>query len=138
MMALYLVDTSALVRMRHDTVRQRLEPIIEAGDAATCAILDLEILCSARNHADLERIRKRRQLAYARVPVNDEIFDRVMDVQSQLARKGRHRLPIPDLIAAAAAEKAGLVVIHYDAHYDVIAEATGQPVEWVVKRGSVD
>jgi hypothetical protein len=37
----------------------------------------------------------------------------------------------------AAAESAGLIVLHYDADYDRIAAVTGQPVEWVVPRGSV-
>jgi len=29
-------------------------------------------------------------------------------------------------------------VLHYDAGFDVIASVTGQPVEWVVPRGSID
>jgi len=29
-------------------------------------------------------------------------------------------------------------VLHYDADYDRIAGVTGQAVEWVVERGSVD
>jgi len=28
-------------------------------------------------------------------------------------------------------------VLHYDADFELIAEVTGQPVEWVVPRGSV-
>ena len=55
----------------------------------------------------------------------------------QLAPKGHHRLPIPDLIIAAAAESAELSVLHYDADYERIAEVTGQPNEWIVPRGSV-
>jgi len=40
-------------------------------------------------------------------------------------------------VIAAAAERAGPTVLHYDADYDLTAEITGQPVEWVVERGSV-
>ncbi len=40
-------------------------------------------------------------------------------------------------IIAATAELAGLAVLHYDRDYDLIAEITGQNVEWVVPRGSV-
>lgn len=137
MSARYLVDKSALARMIRDPVRSRLEPIIEAGEAATCAIVDLEVLYSARGYDDLVRARRRRSLAYHRVPLTEEIFDRAMDVQAELARSGRHRRPIPDLIIAAAAESAGLTVLHYDADFDTIAEVTRQPVEWVVPRGSV-
>ena len=35
------------------------------------------------------------------------------------------------------AERHGVTLLHYRADYDLIAEVTGQPVEWVVPRGSV-
>lgn len=137
MTARYLVDKSALARMPHEAVRARLEPILESGLAATCLMIDLEVGFSARNDEDHRRIRHRRALAYARVPLDDRIFERAIDVQGRLAAHGHHRLPIPDLVVAAAAEATDLVVLHYDAHFDRIAAVTGQPVEWVVPRGSV-
>ena len=137
MRARYLVDRSALARMPHAAVRERLGPFIEAGEAATCAIIDLEVLFSARNRQERERIRARRKLAYVHVPMTEEIFERAVEVQGELARLGRHRLPIPDLIVAATAEVAGLLVLQYDADFDRIAKVTGQPVDWVVPRGSV-
>jgi predicted nucleic acid-binding protein len=135
--ARYLIDKSALARMPLPTVRARLAPIIEAGEAATCAIIDLEVLFSARNHAEHERIRARRKLAYVQVPLTEKTFQRAIEVQGELAKLGQHRLPIPDVIVAAAAEAAGLTILHYDADFDRIAAITGQPVEWVVPRGSV-
>lgn len=137
MKARYLVDKSALVRMPHEPVRARLAPILEAGQAATCAIIDLGVLFSARHHEDHRRIRHRRDLAYTHVPLDDATFERAIEVQGRLALHGHHRLPIPDLIIAAAAEAAGLVVLHYDADFDRIAAVTGQPTEWVVPRGSL-
>lgn len=136
MKARYLIDKSALARMPLESVRERLAPIIEAGEAATCAIIDLEVLYSARNHEEQERIRQRRMFAYQSIPVTPGILARAIAIQGQLAKKGRHRVPIPDLIIAAVAEEAGLTLLHYDHDYDVIAEVTGQPVEWVVERGS--
>jgi predicted nucleic acid-binding protein len=38
---------------------------------------------------------------------------------------------VPDLIIAAAAELAGLTVLHFDKDFDLIAGITGQPVEWL-------
>ena len=38
---------------------------------------------------------------------------------------------------AAAAESAGLTVLHYDSDYDLISEVTGQFAEWVVPRGTL-
>jgi predicted nucleic acid-binding protein len=135
--ARYLVDKSALARMKLTPVRERLAPIIEAGEAATCSIIDLEVLFSARSHEEHDRIRVRRGLAYARVPLTQEVFDRAIEVQAALAERNQHRLPIADLIIAAAAEAAGLVLLHYDADFDRIAGVTGQPAEWVVPRGSL-
>jgi predicted nucleic acid-binding protein len=120
-----------------DPVRRRLAPIIEAGDAATCSIIDLEVLFSVRNFDEHRRTRERRNLAYLRVPLTDEIFERALDVQGVLAKTGRHRVPIPDLLIAAAAESAGLTVLHYDSDYDTIAEITRQAVEWVVPKGTL-
>ncbi len=133
----YLIDKSALARMPSEPVRQRLAPIIEAGEAATCALIDLEVLYSARNFEEHQKIHQRRALAYARLPVNDIVLDRAIAVQSELAKSGRHRIPLPDLIIAATAEIAGITVLHYDGDYDLIAEVTQQPCEWVVPRGSV-
>lgn len=137
MRARYLVDKSALARMPLASVGERLAPILEAGEAATCAIIDLEVLFSARSRDEYDRIRERRALAYHSVPITDAILQRAIAIQSELARTGRHRVPIPDLIIAATAEAAGLVLLHYDHDYDVIAGITGQRAEWVVARGTL-
>jgi len=44
-----------------------------------------------------------------------------------LERGGRHRaVPPMDLLIAAVAEEHDLPVLHHDAHFDLIAEVTGQ------------
>ena len=137
MTARYLVDKSALARMPLPAVRDRLAPILDAGDAATCAIIDLEVLFSARNAVEHSRIRERRRLAYQQIPVTQSTLDRAIEVQGLLVKRAQHRIPIPDLIVAATAEGAALTVLHYDADFDLIAKVTGQRMEWVVPRGSV-
>ena len=82
-------------------------------------------------------MRTKRALAYRKVELTEAIFNRAIDVQELLAGRGRHRLPIPDLIIAAAAETTGMTVLHYDADFDTIAAVTHQDVEWVVPRGSL-
>jgi len=135
--ARFLIDKSALARMPIPSVQARLVPILETGQAASCAIVDLEVLYSVRSAEDHERTRQRRRLAYEHVELNDAVFEQAMDTQGELAKSGRHRIPIPDLIIAAAAESARLTVLHYDHDYDVIAEVTGQAMEWVVPQGSI-
>ena len=133
----YLIDKSALARMKHPHVQARIAPIIEAGKAATCAIIDLEVLYSTRSGHEHTRTRLRRKLAYRRVELTEAIFQRAVEVQGLLAERGRHRLPIPDLIIAAAAEAGRMTVLHYDSNLDTIAAVTQQEVEWVSPRGSL-
>ena len=47
------------------------------------------------------------------------------------------RVKRADLLIAAAAESAGVPVLHYDADFEVIAEITGQPTRWIAPRGSL-
>jgi predicted nucleic acid-binding protein len=44
----------------------------------------------------------------------------------------------PDLLIAAAAESAGIPVLHYDEDYDRIEAITGQAMRWVRPRGSLE
>jgi hypothetical protein len=134
----YLADKSALTR--RDTrpeVRAAIEPLLLSGAVATCAIVDLELLYSARSpavYADLAVALH----ALPRVPLTEAIAERALEVQGRLAKRSQHRaVPLPDLLVAACAESAGLVVLHYDVDYERIAEITGQPTQWVVARGSV-
>ncbi len=132
----YLADKSALACMPNAAVRARLEPLLVDGLVATCGIIDLESGFSARSaavHRDIRR--ERRSLPRARI--DGDVLDRALEVQGLLADRGQHRLPIPGLAIAAAAESGGLTVLHYDADFDRIAEVTGQAHDWVVPRGTV-
>ena len=132
----YLADKSALARMTHAYVAERLAPLILGGQVATCAVIDLEVLYSARSLGDYEEILVERG-ALPTLPLTETVASRALDVQHLLARRGQHRVPVPDLLIAATAEVNGVAVIHYDADYDRIARVTGQPAEWVVPRGSI-
>lgn len=136
-MATYLADKSALARAYLPSVAARLGPLFVGGEIATCGVVDLEMLFSARGPADyLAILADRNSLPH--VEVGERGIERAIEVQTALARTGRHRgVTIPDLLIAAAAESAGLTVLHYDADFDLVAEVTRQTVEWVVPAGSV-
>ena len=133
---LYLADKSALARLHHPPVARRLGPLLVDGLVATTPIIDLEVLYSARSLADYEEILAERR-ALPSYPVTHAATDRAIDVQHRLARLGRHRIALPDLLVAAVADLNDLTVMHYDADYDRIAEVTNQRCEWVVPRGSI-
>lgn len=139
MTASHLADESALVRVGRPEVERRLGPLLLAGKLATCGIVDLEMLFSARDHRDLREIRAVRRASYQLVAMRQEDFDRAIDVMESLSKRGQHRgVTLPDLLIAAAAERESLIVLHYDADYDRIARVTGQATEWVAPRGTLD
>lgn len=134
----YLVDKSVWVRMVHPGVQAFVQPLIERALIDTCGMVDLEVLFSARNGADHDQIGVERD-TLRWLPTYDELWTRAREVQNQLAHRGIHRsVPLPDLLIAAVAERHGSTVLHYDADFDTIAEVTGQPVAWVLPRGSLE
>lgn len=136
--ARFLLDTSAWARLDAAPVAARCVPLIRSGLVATCSVVDLEVLYSARSAASYRATREDRALALELLPVEQPTLDRAIDIQATLAERGEHRgASLPDLMIAAVAERAGVTVLHYDADYDLIASVTGQAVEWVVPRGSL-
>lgn len=137
-MPTFLADKSALTRREtRPEVREVLEPLLIAGEIATCGIVDLELLYSARDRATYRSLVKALR-GMPRVPLEESAVNRALSVQAMLAERSQHRaVPLPDLLVAACAESAQLTVLHYDADFDRIAELTGQPTQWIVERGSV-
>jgi len=134
---LYLADTSAVARASHPSVARELEDLGRRGLLATCATVDLEVLYSARTPAEYVAIARRRHDAFTDLPLRSEIGTRARAVQAELARTSQHRAAgIIDLLTAAVAEHFGATVLHYDADFDHIATATGQPSRWVVPAGT--
>jgi predicted nucleic acid-binding protein len=127
----WLIDKSALVRLAASPDAGEWAGRIERGVVRITTVTRLEVGYSARSATDLRA--GLRQPPVSAMPVEyltPAIEDRAVEVQALLADKGRHRAPsIPDLIIAAAAELAGLTVLHLDKDFDVIADVTGQPVE---------
>jgi predicted nucleic acid-binding protein len=134
--AAYLADKSALARLSLPAVASRVVPLLEDGLIASCAIIDLEVLYSARTQADYEEVlEERRSLDSA--PITPEVMDTAIELQHALARRGQHRIPIPDLVISAAAKHARLVVLHYDEDFARIRDAGGARHEWVVPQGTI-
>lgn len=76
--------------------------------------------------------------AWPLVLVDQAVLDRAVEVQDVLAERSQQRgAKIADLLIAAAAESVGLVILHYDHDFDLIAGVTGQSTEWILPAGSV-
>ena len=102
-------------------------------------MMRLELLHSARNAVELADIRAELE-ALPDCPIGEAGWDRALRVHEQLSKRGgafQRSVRHPDLLIAAAAESAGMAVLHYDDDYDAIAAITGQPTRWLAPKGSL-
>ncbi|MEJ7569304.1 MAG: hypothetical protein WKF41_13675 [Gaiellaceae bacterium] len=49
----------------------------------------------------------------------------------------QRRIKFPDLLIAAAAQDGAVGVLHYDAHFDLLAEVLEFESRWIAPRGSL-
>jgi predicted nucleic acid-binding protein len=127
----WLIDKSALARLGLSPDADEWADRIERGLVHICTVTRLEVGYSARSGDELRSI-------FGTVPVasllveyfSPAIEERALEVQVMLADRGQHRAPsLADLMIAATAELQGLVVLHVDKDFELIAELTGQAVE---------
>ncbi len=135
---IYLADTTVYVLQdRYPQVRRRFSALLTEGRLAACQMTALEYLNNAANPSSYESVWGALH-GQRWINVTTEAMDRALDVHRELASASQHRnFRLPDLIIAATAELSGATVLHYDTDYDRIAGVTGQPMEWVVERGSL-
>lgn len=133
----HLIDTSVVKRLGVPAVRAIVQPLAEAGRIARAGIVDLEVGYSARNGREWDDLVGALG-AFDLIETTAEHMVRARQVQRLLAVQSQRGRKIPDLLIAAAGEARHLTVLHYDADFDRIADATGQLCTWVVQSGSID
>jgi len=127
----WLIDKSAYARLGNGPDDQAWADRIDRGLVRISTLTRLELGYSARTAADWRTELDVAPLAAMPIQyLTPAIEDRAVEVQLLLADRGQHRAPsIPDLMVAATAELAGLIVLHFDKDFDLIREVTGQQVE---------
>jgi predicted nucleic acid-binding protein len=112
-MSLVLIDKSAYVR-------GELE-VSEDDELCLCAVTRLELLFSARSSDDYQLLQD--DLAHFRdLRMDAETFAVALSAQRELATRGQHRVPIPDLLIASCAQQHSAEVVHVDRHFDRLSE----------------
>jgi predicted nucleic acid-binding protein len=134
--ALYLADTSAW--HRSESAFDRWADLVAEGELAICAPVALELGYSARGARDFAILQSLLR-GLPTLPLDETAGAEASEIQANLVTRSQHRGPRPmDLLIAAIARLHGATVLHYDGHFDAIARATGQPMEWLARRGSLD
>lgn len=120
-------------------MREDFDNLVSAVEIATCAMVKLELLRSARNADEFFELADDLE-ALPQCPVGPDEWARALWVYGELAKQGgAHQRSVkhPDLLVAAAAESAGIPVVHYDEDFERIANITGQEHRWLAEPGSL-
>jgi predicted nucleic acid-binding protein len=137
-----LADTSAWSwsrRRAYPELRHAFDTALIDGELATCDMVRLELLHSARSPTEFAEIRDELD-ELPDCPIERDQWSRALWVYEQLSARGggsQRSVKHPDLLIAAAAEAAEVPVLHYDEDYDRIAAVTGQPTRWLAPQGSL-
>ena len=137
-----LADTSAWSwsrRRAYPELRGAFDRALIDGELATCDMVCLELLHSARGPTEFAEIREE-LAALPDCPIDKVQWNRALWVYEQLSAQGgafQRSVKHPDLLIAAAAEAADVGVLHYDEDYDRIAAITGQPTRWLAPEGTL-
>ena len=127
----WLIDKSALWRIASSSDASLWFDRVDRGLVRIATPTLLELGYSARSPKDWRHLVQGPPVKLMPLEhLTPQAELRAVQVQGMLASQGHHRAPsIPDLLVAAAAELAGLALLHLDKDFDLIAEITEQPVE---------
>jgi predicted nucleic acid-binding protein len=134
----YIADKSAWEMARQPSIAAEWAQALHNGQIATCAITKLEILFSTRSAAEFEAWSEALSALHD-IPITRTVCAAALSAMGTLASRsaGFHRIPLPDYLIAAAAEDAGIGVLHYDRHFDRLEEVFGFESRWIAPAGSV-
>lgn len=118
-----LVDSSLWVHQLRKsgdpTHRDRVNALLESGQAAWCPVVRLELWRGVTNDAERKTLR-----LYATLLPSYEITAAVWDRASRVVDRGRSSgvtVPLADVLIFACAELNGLEIAHDDSHFDDLA-----------------
>lgn len=127
----FIADKSVWIRTGHAQLRTQWAAALQAGQIATCSIVRLKLLYSTRDVQGFESLEL--DLSALRdVPVTVSVQHEAIRAMRELAAEGplAHRIPMPDVLIAAAAQEAGAGVLHVDQHFDRLARVLAFDSRW--------
>jgi predicted nucleic acid-binding protein len=131
-----VVDSSAWARQHHPEVVESFRDTAKAGLLTGCPVVALELLSTARDpneHAALAQWLS----ALRQAPVTRSVCASAVAASGELATANHPHVPVADYLIAAAASERGFGVLHYDHHYDTLAEVLEFQSVWIAPAGTL-
>lgn len=135
---IFIADKSVWARAGQPRLRAEWAMALRARQIATCSIVRLELLYSARDAQELASL-ERDLTALRDVPVTPSVQREAVRAMRELADRSPlyHRVPLPDVLIAATAQDVGVGVLHVDRHFDRLAEVLAFESRWAVDPGEL-
>ena len=135
MAELHLVDSSAWIfalrRSPREAIRGRLRELVEADAAATCGVVELELLSGAASLRELTQL-ERQLTGIHRLPTEEGDWNIAARLGFSLRRTGI-TVGSTDLLLAVMAIRHNAILVHADRHFDLIAAHSDLRVESLVE-----
>lgn len=128
-----LADTSAWMRARRDpTARKLLLAAIGRGEVSWCWPVRYELMVDARGPEGIAAVERTLE-SLREIPVDRSVQRGTLAIMRELAASGSHgahRFPLTDLTVAAAAQSAGVGILHFDQHLQRLGEHLEVAAHW--------
>ena len=115
-----LIDTSswihALRRQGSEAVRERVKALMQAGEAAWCSMVRLELWNGVGSDKD-RKILLALEAVVPELPITDDVWQAAFDLADRCRKTGR-TAPVQDIVIAACARSHRVALEHADRHYD--------------------
>ncbi len=129
-----LADTSAWMQARRDAkARDLLLSAIERGDVCWCWPVRYELMVDARGSDGIAAVERTLE-SLREVPLDRSGQRAVLATMRELAAggsHGAHRFPLADLAVAAAAQGAGVDILHFDQHLERLGDHLDVTTHWI-------
>jgi predicted nucleic acid-binding protein len=113
--------------------RDLLLSATERGDVCWCWPVRYELIVDARGFEGIAAV-ERTLDSLREIPVDRSVQRGVLTMMRELAATGSHgahRFPLTDLAVAAAAQAAGIGILHFDQHLQRLGDHLGVGSHWI-------
>ena len=137
-----VADTSAWTNIRKATAPKDAQAnfmhALRGGQICVTPLVLLEMIWGANRPEDVDKAEALLSLARG-LPLTPEIINAAISgVRSMVGKShGYQRVPFPDALVAATAQKYGYGVLHYDRDFDRLAPTFGIDEVRVAPKGSI-
>jgi predicted nucleic acid-binding protein len=129
-----LADTSAWMQAHRDSAaRDLFLEAIERDELRWCWPVRYELMVDAQGAAGVAAVERTLE-SLREVQVDRRVQRAVLATMRELAADGSHgahRFPLTDLAVAAAAQNAGIEILHFDQHLEHLGDHLGVGSHWI-------